>query len=270
MATSITPISGHLGIKSDRSNLLSYSITTDGTMSTITEKVNGVVVGTKTATSGQSLIAGLTQEQWDAIRYGKYTDVTGGKNTLTVEMGSDIWTYTFEKRVASTDDINSAIKAVKDSQEVYLPTIKKKLVNKVGGNVTDSFEGIIQGISLGKKFSSGTVTNGSDTLLFEYAGTTSTIALGYIQVTGLGFRPSKIELVQNTSATSFGMTQMLAENASLSEVRIVAMSGIPKQSTGSGLSTYAFKLKSSAYVDETGFLLPVLARPATYNWYAYE
>lgn len=74
--------SGDIGSKSNPSNLLSYAITTDGSMSTITEKVNGVTVGTKTATSGQMLNVSLTDAQWDTVEYGKYKELTVDSQTF--------------------------------------------------------------------------------------------------------------------------------------------------------------------------------------------
>jgi hypothetical protein len=163
--TTISVTQGAIGQKTDKTNLLSYVITTDGTMSTITEKVNGVTVGTKTATSGQSLIAGITQAQWDAIKYGKYADATGGLNTLTVTMGSDIWTYTFDKRLATDADILSAVKAVQDSQNPYLPAVKAKLASAVRGkggtvNDTDSFDAMVSAVigMPGRQWAGGSFT----------------------------------------------------------------------------------------------------------------
>jgi hypothetical protein len=159
--TTISVIQGSIGQKTDKANLLTYAITTDGVMSTITEKVNGVTIGTKTATSGQSQIVGLTQAQWDAVKFGKYKDITGGLNTLVVTMGVETYTYTFDKRPLT--DITSVTKAVTDSQSIYLPAVKSKLANAIrsaGGaaNDTDAFEMLInnvRGIELGKKTASG-------------------------------------------------------------------------------------------------------------------
>jgi hypothetical protein len=63
----------------------------------------------------------LTEAQWDTIRFGKYADATGGKNTLTIEMGDQKWTYTFDKRLATDADILSAVKAAKDASETITP-----------------------------------------------------------------------------------------------------------------------------------------------------
>jgi hypothetical protein len=183
--TTISVTEGDIGVKSDKTNVLTYTITTDGTMSTITEKVNGVTVNSRTATSGQSLIVGLTQAQWDAIKYGKYKDATGGLNTLTVDMGGITWTYTFDKRLATTDDIAAAMKAVGDTQATFLATVKAKLaatITSKGGTAqaSDTFDTINNAIGNipVKKKASGTFTT-------ENGGGTTTIS-------GLGFTPSVV------------------------------------------------------------------------------
>lgn len=185
---SVTP--GDIGQKTDRNNLLTYSIT--GEMSTITEKINGTVVNTRNTTSGQAVTLGLTQAQWDAIRFGKYADATGGKNTLTVEMGTDKWTYTFDKRLATDADIVSAVKATKDANEVYLPSVKKQLadaINAKGGSVSANADwltmiGGLSGITSGKKWAIGTASSNSSSIL---------------TVSGLSFKPS-IVIVHADSA----------------------------------------------------------------------
>lgn len=308
--TTISVTQGSIGTKSDKNNILSYSITTDGTMSTITEKVNGVTVGTKTATSGESLITGLTQAQWDAVRFGKYHDnllypsnleigtvnadgtladstirvrtvnfisvessktypisinsgysllvryylngnfvsaetlgITNGSitipsnanqvklsikrddnltitvlevqnanpyikgfnnNTLTVEMGSDTWTYTFDKRLATTDDIQTAIKAVQDSQDTFLPAVKAKIGSAIrgkGGTVldVDSLEIMATGIENlpVKKSASGTITATSASTSFtNNTGTTNTLNFLPFDMSLLPFVPSEIRIIR--------------------------------------------------------------------------
>lgn len=186
--TTISVTEGSIGTKSDKTNLLTYVITTDGTMSAITEKVNGVTTYTVNgAVSGQSNVSFVTQAQWDSIKYGKYKDATGGLNTLTISMGTKIWTYTFDKRLATNDDITSAMKAVQDSQATMLASIKSKLVTKVGGLTSDTFDSIINGITA-KKCASG-ILSPTFTITNSY---NAEFKSNLINVTGLSFTPSII------------------------------------------------------------------------------
>lgn len=204
--TSISVAPGDIGQKADKNNILSYSITTDGEMSTITEKINGTVVNTRNTTSGQAVTLGLTQAQWDAIRFGKYADATGGKNTLTVEMGSEKWTYTFDKQLASDSDIISASKAVKDANEVYLPSVKKQLadaINAKGGSVSANADWLtmidgLNGVSSGRK-ASGTITSASSstTTILASGGSAPSVYYVSFDMSVLGFIPSRITFVQS-------------------------------------------------------------------------
>ncbi|QXJ39601.1 hypothetical protein BV455_02967 [Parageobacillus caldoxylosilyticus] len=195
--TTISVIPGYIGQKSDKSNILSYSITTDGTMSTITEKINGITIATRTnPTSGQQFTVSLTQEQWDAIKYGN-------AHTLTIEMNDDVWTYTFDKRLNANDDILSAVKGVQDLQD-HLNAIKAQLAEAIrakGGTVndTDAWSAFVSAISgmQNKKWATGSITLNS--------GTTATIS-------GLGFNPTYILLTNMTSSsTSGGIIEIRAE-----------------------------------------------------------
>ena len=256
--TTISVTQGSIGTKTDKSNLLTYAITTDGTMSTITEKVNGVTIGTKTATSGQSLIAGLTQAQWDAVRFGKYADATGGANTLTVTMGSEVFTYTFDKRLATDADILSAVKATQDVQTTYLPAVKSKLgtaIRAKGGvvNDTDALEvmaSAVGGIPLGKKFASGT-TSSTGTSYYD------------INVSGLSFTPSTVVVVR--SLPSYYM--YIVANPKITELQNAFL-----QMTSSG-SMNVYTYTSTYKLFDGGFKLRFSTNSSSTDpiyWYAYE
>jgi hypothetical protein len=262
MATiSVAP--GNIGVKSDRTNLLTYSIT--GTMSTITEKVNGTVVNTRaTPTSGQSFIAGLTQEQWDAIKYGKYADATGGSNTLTVEMGTELWTYTFDKRLATDADILSAVKATQDAQTTFIPSVKTKLASAItskGGSATgaDSWDALVSAVDngLGRKPLAGTVTSSASTSSFtNHLG--NAVALYSVTVTGLSFLPSSI-IIYTPNGTSYPVAFRKGNN----------YGGNASADIFTANATY-FKTVSPAVVSNTSFVLPVGNGSTVYTWVAYE
>lgn len=213
IVTDISVPQGSIGQVTDKNNLLSYSITTDGTMTAITEKVNDVTVGTKTAASGESLTVGLTQEQWDAIRFGKYADASGNQNTLTIEMGSEKWTYTFDKRPATDADIISAAKVIKDYAETVDPSrraLMAAMIRSKGGSALDSadWETLAQsvgGITLGRKYASGSVTSGGTYSFMLNTGGYSSYNHVAIDMSLLGFIPSMIK-VYTTNKSNIYLT----------------------------------------------------------------
>lgn len=250
---SVTP--GNIGQRTDKNNILSYSITTDGEMSDVVEKINGQTITTKALANGEETTVSLTQAQWGAIKFGKYADATGGKNTLTVEMGTDKWTYTFDKRLATDADIVSASKAVKDTNEVYLPSVKKQLADAITGkgqtaSGSDTFAQLataIGNINAGKKWASGTTTSSSTTLNFSlYTGTENMNASYYISVTGLTFKPSMI-IAFSTTDSRDKVTVVLPESFA-SDDTIYRIS--VKNTNG------RYGVTGNASITDTSFLIP--------------
>lgn len=258
---SVTP--GDIGQKADKNNILSYSITTDGEMSTITEKINGTVVNTRNTTSGQAVTLGLTQAQWDAIRFGKYAAVTDGKNTLTVEMGSEKWTYTFDKQLASDSDIISASKAIKDANEVYLPSVKKQMadaINAKGGSVSANADWLtmiagITGSSSGRK-ASGTLTSSNASMTFPtHTGSNTTAYPLQFDASLLGFTPSEM-FFYKTDKSVLPSTHWRKDN-----FYETGGNYANAQSNGSFMRV--------PYVNGV-FNIPVGYSSSSYNWVAYE
>lgn len=264
-ATTISVPQGSIGQKSDKSNILSYNITTDGTMSDITEKINGVTIATRTnPTSGQNFTVSLSQAQWDAIKYGN-------AHTLTITMGSDTWTYTFDKRLHANDDVLSAVKGVQDLQ-THLNGIKAQLAAAIrakGGTVndTDAWSAFVSAVSnmTNKRWASGTVTSSSTTTSFQYAGTTGTAGFYSATVTGLTFKPSLVILF---STTGMSMSIYLEMNDGFYPKTVKAFSY-----NGTNLNGSVYNLKgdvSPASVTSTGFVLPVGSNNTNYTWLAFE
>jgi hypothetical protein len=272
---SVTP--GDIGAKSDRYNFLNYSITTDSPtgMSIVTLKINGNTVASKNLANGVQDSIYLSQAQWDAIKYGKYKDATGGLNTLTVTMGSDTWTYTFDKRLATGDDVLSAVKAVQDSQNTFLPAVKAKLGGAIRGkggtvNDTDSWDTMVNavgGIPLGKKWASGTATSGGSVNFTSVGGTT--ISAISLTVSGLTFTPSIIYLYYFDSvATSISLYNSNINDRYNKSVKVTSGFGA---ASGSAMQYYHIKGDvAPASISSTGFTLPVYAAGVVYQWLAIE
>ena len=243
--------SGNIGQKTSKDNLLTYAVTTDGTMSTITEKVNGVTVGTKTATSGQSLTVSLTQAQWDAVRYGKYANTTGGRNTLTIETGTEVWTYTFDKIPPVDAQITELLKSHVDSADVAIPAKKALLGASIRGkggtvNDTDSLEvmaGVIGGIQLGvvggKRWSSGNFTKNN---------------VESHTITGIPFKPSII-FIWGTDANSNGYRFSMHESSELFGKEGVRFSDIYAVKTGYSTASGSRQFENALKAEINGFTL---------------
>lgn len=272
MTTTISVTPGYIGQKTsaDKSNILTYSITTDGTMSDITEKINGVTIATRTnPTSGQQFTVSLSQAQWDAIKFGN-------GHTLTIEMGSDTWTYTFDKRLNVNDDILSAVKGVHDLQD-HLNAIKAQLASAIrskGGTVndTDAFTtmlSVLNGLQT-KRWASGTVTSTSSSNTLQFIlGNNTTSTWSYITVTGLTFKPSVIIARYKPTAYTTGIQIIYDSRGMIADYDVkIALGYVPYNS--SSQPTYGFKEDGTkAYVNSDGFRLPA-SNDKTYEWIAFE
>jgi hypothetical protein len=264
----VTP--GAIGVKTDKTNVLTYAITTDGTMGTVTETINGTQLASKTPASGTSTTVTATQAQWDAVKYGKYTDATGKNlNTLVIAMGSDSFTYTFDKEPASTDDILSQVKAVQDMANTQIPAEKSVLaaaIRGIGGsaNDTDALITMAGALTGFKKFQQVTALAGTTSISFQMSGGGVANVCTPLTLSGLSFTP-KLAVAIGTSGAydyvSIFNNYYKGIGNYLPNVYTFA-SGVGSYST----STYNFKGDvSPASVSSTAMTLPVLGSGLSYT-----
>ncbi|AIE61714.1 hypothetical protein [Bacillus methanolicus] len=269
VVTTISVQPGSLGQKTsaDKNNLLTYSITTDGTMGTITEKINGTVINTRSnPSSGQQFTVSLNQSQWDAIKFGN-------AQTLTIEMNGFVWTYTFDKRLNANDDILSAVKGVQDLQ-THLNGIKAQLgaaIRSKGGTVndTDAWSAFVSAVTnmQVKRWVRGTGTTSSTSLGF-YHPDGNFYNLCYLTVTGLTFKPSMV-LIWGRDNNYYTVLFPETIYSSYSIGRIIT--GTYNVNSYSGYSIYTFRLDSPAYVTSTGFQLSIgTSGNQSVIWFAVE
>ena len=237
--TEISVPQGDLDEKTSKDNILTYAITTDNTMSTITEKVNGVVIGSKTAANGQILNVSLTQGQWDTLLYGKV-------NVLTVEMGGTVFTYTFRKLLSDASSIIETVKGVQ-AIESHLADVKSQLVAKIGGDAGMSFEDIIANGAYGRKMASG-------------YGTASSF---YLTVNGLGFKPS-IVIARRPNIQNSTSHHAIFVNKELFSQPVLYDINFSQSSTSSSPSSY-----SGTAMTDDGFTMRV-PDSYDYSWIAFE
>jgi hypothetical protein len=243
---SVTP--GYIGQKtsSDKSNILTYSITTDGTMGTITEKINGTTIATRTnPTNGQQFTVSLNQSQWDAIKFGTAT--------LTIEMNGEVWTYTFDKRLNANDDILSAVKGVQDLYD-HLNAIKAQLAAAIrakGGTVndTDPFSAFVSAVAnmQAKRWATG---------IFNVTSYT-------VSVSGLNFKPTFIYIWDSTRP---GYSTTIYNDLESDNPNYVIHVGY---GSGNGGSLTAQKL-GNVTISQGSFSIKTNYNNYTVKWLAFE
>lgn len=121
----------------------------------------------------------------------------------------------------------------------------------------------------GKQTASGVATGSATTEAFQLAGATSTIALPFITVTGLSFKPSLIYVVRFDGTESrISIYEEVAGQIYPKTMKLAA-----SFSGGSNTSASTYHLKgdvATASVANGSFTIPVYLATASYTWVAYE
>lgn len=188
-----------LGSVTDNTSILKYTPTAYPASTTVTEKINGVVVGTKTIVNDTEYTVSATTAQWNAVKYGKYIDTLGNKNVVTLEVSiGEVYTYPFTKVLTSTAKTNDVLVAVNDMSNTAMASHKKKLVDAIGNKATIGGTGTLEDIAKaidginveslgGRKMAKGTTVNYSGTNPFTITG------LGFVPRTVIAFSTLKAE-----------------------------------------------------------------------------
>lgn len=188
-----------LGSVTDNTSILKYTPTAYPVGTTVTEKINGVVVGTKTIVNDTEYTVSATLAQWNAVKYGKYKDTLGNKNVVTLEVSTgEIYTYPFTKTLPTTAKTNDVLVAVHDMSNIAMESHKKKLVDAIGNKATvggtGTLEDIAKAIESISVESLGGMKVASGTFTFVNAYSSS-----YASVRGLSFAPKAIVWLSDNS-----------------------------------------------------------------------
>lgn len=195
-----------LGSVTDNTSILKYTPIDCPVGTTVTEKINGVTVGTKTVISGTEYTVSATTAQWNAVKFGKYKDMLGNKNVVTLEFSTgEVYTYPFTKVLPTTAKTDDVLVAVNDMSNTAMTSHKKKLMNAIGNKATVGGAGTlediakaIEGISVdslgGAKFAKGL----TQVISSGIPGMPTGLSDRKVKVTGLSFTPDLV-IVTNES-----------------------------------------------------------------------
>ena len=159
---------------------------------------------------------------------------------------------------SSLSEITDSIRHI---NEVFLPNVKQKLAHKTHYDAGNTFDVLIDNIALdklgGKRWSSGVGYLLSYYLSFSTASNTGAGNFYPLQVSGIGFIPSTIVIYNNKGNFV----------TAINTIRSTSNKVVSFYSTGTN-----FGLLDNAYINETGFQLPVARNTDTtpFYWYASE
>lgn len=185
----ILPTPSDIGSSDDRTSLLKYTLSNYPTNTIVVEKINGVVVGTKTIVNDTEYTVSATLAQWNAVKFGKYKDTLGNKNVVTLEVSTgEVYTYPFTKTLPTTAKTNDVLVAVDDMSNTAMASHKKKLVDAIGNKATVGGTGTLEDIA--KAIESISVESLGGKRIAT--GTFKTNSSAEASVRGISFKPKGI------------------------------------------------------------------------------
>ena len=138
----------------------------------------------------------------------------------------------------------------------------------VGGLWGDVLVGVPK-VKTGRIFKDGTVNSGTGTFNFENSNGDK-VSRYYVTVGGLGFKPSYIQLIYQTTTTT-GTQTTYNSRGFLSNYKSEILISDTYITLNGSKSVGNFKLDEvNAYVNSDGFRLPVGLPSGTYNYIAFE
>ena len=176
--------------------------------------------------------------------------------------------------LATKEEANNALNK---ANEAFLrgDNVKNQLVDKLiseGLNVStnNTFEELISGIALGKKWASGIATTGySSNADFNLLRTNyGSKRMYYIDIVGLNFRPSLVFYISKTG-NGYGVLSNLEQYRTEFTPYIYFVQGHPIDATTT-MTTYGLRADSVVFLDSGTVRLPAPGSSVRYNWIAFE
>lgn len=165
-----------------------------------------------------------------------------------------------------SDTLTLLIAHIQNAKNKGASNLSAKGQSSVGTESLDALMSKIANVNTGKKWASGTIKSKNDGSRFEYSNSTANTDASFVQVSGLNFTPSIVYLKLDFGKMYITIFDRDPESYPLTVKRLEYNEGVNSNAT-----TYTYKAdKLSAYVNSTGFKLPVQVMNADYKWWAYE
>ncbi|SEL04626.1 pyocin knob domain-containing protein [Paenibacillus sp. OK003] len=180
-------------------------------------------------------------------------------------------------QVPSREEFESLKSSVSDGKSAIAAAITAKGVAASGSDTHLEFARKINQINVGPKYATGTIQSAATSMYFmTYNGS---YAFNYLSVSNLDFRPNKIIIRRTVQASGEDLnvydyyTRAAAENSTGSNYNYYTFSN------GQGRSAYIVNVyeysglgipSSNAFVNSSGFRVPVLNSNTSYTWEAFR
>lgn len=177
-----------------------------------------------------------------------------------------------DERFATKEEANNALNKANEAFQRG-DNVKTQLVDKLiseGLNVStdNTFDELISGIALGKKWATGTATSGNTKINVNLTDGSTGHGYLFFTLSGLDFKPSLIFYVSKSSNSGFGILSNLNQfNAGFSPyIFITTTNPSGSESTGVG----GIKADSVVFLNDGSIRVPCFYSEVTYSWIAFE
>ena len=172
--------------------------------------------------------------------------------------------------LATKEEANNALNKANEALQAG-SNVKQSLVDKLTSEGLDvstnnTFEELISGIALGKKWANGTITVASDITNVTFLDSSTSYSIFYKKITDLGFIPSLVVAIADlgNSTGCFSMYCLIGN-----QKRYYSNNLASYKAASSGL-TLVFKESGALQCDSTGVTLPFASGGTDYTWLAFE
>ena len=180
-----------------------------------------------------------------------------------------------DEKFASKEETNNALNKANEALQAG-SNVKQSLVDKLTSEGLDvstnnTFEELISGIALGKKWASGTARTAASistdfNLLRTNYGSTK---MYYFDIVDLNFRPSLVFYISKAADFGYGVLSNLEQYRKEFTPYIYFIQGHPIDAT-TNMTTRGFRADSLVFLSNGTVRLPALGSSIEYNWIAFE
>ena len=166
--------------------------------------------------------------------------------------------------------LNKANEAFQRGDNVKTQLVDKLISEGLNVSTNNTFEELISGIALGKKWASGIATTGySSNADFNLLRTNyGSKRMYYIDIVGLNFRPSLVFYISKTEL-GYGVLSNLEQYRTEFAPYIYFVQGHPIDATTT-MTTYGLRADSVVFLESGTVRLPAPGSSVRYNWIAFE
>lgn len=191
----------NLGSSSSGENMATITVRYPETGYSVSVKVNGMLVNTySNLKDNDKIVVSIPADIWGEIPYGKFTNSTGGRNTISIEptTGEKI-EHVFTKVLPTNATLSDSMSALDYAVNTSTPANKKLLVDAIGNRAvvggTKSLEDIAKAVdSINLESLNG---------VRVARGTTTIPSSGKLTISGLNFKPQLLVYI-STRKNSLG------------------------------------------------------------------